>query len=169
MEEPTKSNKNLILAAAAVVIILVIAAGGFFVFKNKENLPIENLESENKTSQTTATPSNSNLNSTNSAKTNSIYKDGNYTVTGSYFTPGGDEVIGVSVTLKDGVIVNSEVTQQGKNPTAKRKQADFAENFKSFVICKNIDQVNLTVVSGSSLTTQGYNDALMQIKAKAKS
>lgn len=174
MEGSTKSNKNLILAAAAVILILVIAAGGFFVLNNRENLPIENLESENSPKQTSqqfnpTSGQNSNNGMMMSIHMTATYKDGTYSATGSYATPGGMEQLGVSVTLKNGVITSSSVTQEGKSPTAKVKQADFAQNFRSFVIGKNIDQVNLTVVSGSSLTTQGFDDALTQIKSQAKS
>lgn len=168
------SSKAMILSAIAVVLILAIVGGGFILFKNKENLPIENLESENsspKTSQSSPAPQEDSDNSMmqRSRKMMASYKDGTYSATGSYFTPGGTEEIGLSITLKNGIITNSELTQQGKSPTAKIKQADFAENYKPFVVGKDIDEVNISVVSGSSLTSQGFKDALTQIKSQAKS
>jgi hypothetical protein len=42
-------------------------------------------------------------------------------------------------------------------------------DYKQYVVGKKIDEVQLTKVSGSSLTPQGFNDALAKIKAEAKS
>ena len=96
------------------------------------------------------------------------YKDGTYSATGNYNSPGGAETIGVMIVLKNGIIVDSTVTPMAFRPASKMIQADFTANYKQFVTGKNIDEVNLDKVSGSSLTPIGFNDALTQVKAQAK-
>lgn len=97
------------------------------------------------------------------------YKDGTYTVTGDYVSPGGPREVGVSITLKDGVITDSTFEGRATDPTSKRFQGEFADGYKAMVIGKPIDGLALIKVSGSSLTPKGFNDALEQIKVQAKS
>ncbi len=97
-----------------------------------------------------------------------IYKDGPYTTTGGYFAPSGDEHIGLTVTLKDDVIVDAKVDPKAVNPTSLRFQEIFRDNFKQFVVGRKISEVQLGKVSGSSLTPEGFNDALSKIKLQAK-
>ena len=97
----------------------------------------------------------------------SEYKDGTYTAVGNYTSPGGQEQLGVTLTLADGVITGSEVEVKATRPISKTRQTDFAANYKSFVEGKNIDEVSLTKVSGSSLSPKGFNDAVEQIKEQA--
>lgn len=97
------------------------------------------------------------------------YQDGTYSAVGSYITPGGAQEVGVTLTISDGIIESSELDLLGTLAISEEKQADFAANYESFVIGKNIDEVELTKVSGSSLTPKGFNDALDQIKQEASS
>lgn len=96
------------------------------------------------------------------------YKDGSYTMVGQYVSPGGDEEIGVTVTLKDNVITEAEVKPMATRPNSVTFQGIFAENYKPFVIGKNINDVKLDKVSGSSLSPKGFNDAIEKIKAEAR-
>lgn len=97
------------------------------------------------------------------------YKDGTYTEDGNYVSPGGPESITVKVTLKAGKIVDSNVTSNAQLPNSQIFQGKFIGGYKEFVTGKSIDEVNLTHVSGSSLTPKGFNDAIEKIKADAKS
>ncbi len=98
----------------------------------------------------------------------STYKDGTYSATGAYKSPAGEETIDVSLTLKDGIIVDSTVKGNGTNPGTKANQADFVGHYKEMVTGKSIDEANLTKVSGSSLTGAGWNAAIEKIKSEAK-
>ncbi len=100
--------------------------------------------------------------------TASSFKDGVYTVTGNYVSPGGPESIGVKVTLANGVITDAVVEPHATLPISQKLQADFVAGFKQYVIGKKIDEVNLTKVSGASLTSIGFNDALDKVEAQAK-
>lgn len=97
------------------------------------------------------------------------YKDGSYTATGSYRTPEGSEQITVTLTLKSGVVADSSVTfSQTRERESKQYQSQFASGYSQLVVGKKIDEINLSRVSGSSLTPLGFNAALEQIKAQAK-
>ncbi len=115
--------------------------------------------SETVTQKTTVAPS--------AADANATYKDGTYKATGSYQSPQGTDTIGVSVTLKSNVITAVTVTPNS-NEISGKWQTNFAKNVSAVVVGKKISDVQLTNVSGSSLTPIGFNDALAQIKTQAK-
>jgi len=167
-QEPQKgsSSKMIIMSVVVIVIILVGVIGYQALSKNSSVKE----EMQEKTEEQTAVPTETVAPvSTDGAKmTKSSYKNGSYTETGNYISPGGEEQIQVTLTLTDGKITDSSVVTFGLTPTSKLKQKDFAENYKEFVVGKNIDEVLLTKVSGSSLTPKGFNAALEKIKAKAK-
>ncbi len=96
------------------------------------------------------------------------YKNGQYSSTGNYNSPGGGETISVTVTLSDGIITSSSVTGHAENPTSRQFQSMFIAGYSPLVVGKSIDQVSLSKVSGSSLTPRGWNDAVAKIMLQAK-
>jgi len=102
------------------------------------------------------------------AKKTTKYKDGTYTATGSYDSPGGPDRLGVSITIKNDVVTSTSATNMAGDRTSSRYQKMFISGYQALVIGKNIDSINLDIVSGSSLTPQGFNDALSKIKVQAK-
>lgn len=101
------------------------------------------------------------------ADNKSAYKDGSYSAVGNYNSPEGSESIKVTVTLKNGIITDSSVIGEASDHTSKRYQNMFISGFKQYVIGKSIDQVSLNKVSGSSLTPDGFNNAIAKIKNQA--
>ncbi len=101
------------------------------------------------------------------AKPSSPYADGTYSAKGSYDSPAGTESITVSVTLKDGIIESSTITNEADNRTSSRYQNMFISGYKTYVTGRNIASVSLGRVSGSSLTGSGFNAALAKIKKEA--
>jgi uncharacterized protein with FMN-binding domain len=101
-------------------------------------------------------------------KNASVYADGTYSATGSYMSPGGYEQLGVSITLKNDIITSASVTNMAGDGRSQRYQNMFISGYQQYVVGKNIADVYLTKVSGSSLTPSGFNDALAQIKSQAK-
>lgn len=97
------------------------------------------------------------------------YKNGTYSAVGDYVSPGGAEQVGVTLTLKDDVVTDVNFESKAERPMSVRFQGLFASGYKDFVVGKKIDEIQLTKVSGSSLTPKGFNDALAKIKAEAKS
>lgn len=96
------------------------------------------------------------------------YNDGTYTVTGKYVSPAGPETINVLLTLKDDVVTDATVVAEATHEISVKKQAEFVGGYKAQVVGKNINEVNVGKVAGSSLTPKGFNDAVAQIKAKAE-
>lgn len=99
----------------------------------------------------------------------SKYTNGTYQDEGNYVSPGGPRTISLSVTLEDGVITKTDFTGLADDPTSKIFQKEFGDNYQKIVIGKNIDEVELDKVAGSSLTPIGFNDALRKIKQQAQS
>jgi uncharacterized protein with FMN-binding domain len=95
------------------------------------------------------------------------YADGTYTADGSYQAPSGTESITVELTLADDTITDITVTPHASDPTAKGMQANFAGGIADQVIGQDIDQLNVTRVSGSSLTSGGFKIAIAAIKEDA--
>jgi uncharacterized protein with FMN-binding domain len=95
----------------------------------------------------------------------SRYADGTYTATGQY--GGLPSSIEVSVTLVQGVISAVTVTPRATDPTSLDYQTRFARAVPALVVGRNIDEVNLSKVAGSSGTPDGFNAAIQQIKAEA--
>jgi uncharacterized protein with FMN-binding domain len=95
------------------------------------------------------------------------YKDGTYTADGSYQAPSGTESITVEVTLADDTITDVQVTGHASDPTAKGHQAEFIGGIADQVVGKDIDTLNVTKVSGSSLTSGGFKIAIAAIKEQA--
>lgn len=152
INEPKKSNTLLI--SIVVVAVLVVATYTVFHYIKKTDTPV-----------VVDTPQNIN---TTGNTTSSIYKDGMYTSVGTYNSPGGAEQITVSLTLKDDVVVDAVVTSDATRPESKKYQYTFISNYKAFVVGKNLSTLNLSKVSGSSLTPKGFNDAVLKIQAQAK-
>jgi len=97
-----------------------------------------------------------------------MYKDGTYASEGKYESPAGQEKIAVKIMLKGDLIVDADVISLAINPTSKIMQGKFISGFKTLVVGKKLSEVNLTKVSGSSLTPKGWNDAVSKIQTQAK-
>lgn len=95
------------------------------------------------------------------------YTDGTYTADGSYQTPETVEKISVSLTLADGVVTEVEVTGDPQAPETTRYQSEFIDGISDEVVGKSIDDLNVSRVAGSSLTSGGFNDAVESIKEQA--
>jgi uncharacterized protein with FMN-binding domain len=98
----------------------------------------------------------------------SVYKDGTYTADGEYRSPAGNETVTISITLQNDIVTDATFTGHAKNPGSVANQKKFSDGFKSMIVGKSIDSLDLTVVNGSSLTPGGFMDALTKVKAQAK-
>lgn len=97
------------------------------------------------------------------------YKNGVHSTQVTYLTPMRDEyVLDISLTLNNDIITHADITYgQGaeNNPIAQ----GFEAAYRSEIIGKDIDSLQLSRVGGASLTTGAFNQALVAIKADAKS
>jgi hypothetical protein len=156
-----------------IAIIVIIALGvGFTLFQSRgeaersmDQVPAVITAPPASTSESPTAPETPVTQTT----TTSDYKDGTYKSDVTYQTPKRDEYgVGVSLTLSKDIVTGVTVTySQGaeKDPNAQR----FEAAYKTEVIGKDIDTLNLARVGGASLTTGAFNNALAEIKSDAKS
>jgi uncharacterized protein with FMN-binding domain len=96
------------------------------------------------------------------------YTDGSYTADGDYVAPSGQESITVELTLEDDVVTAVTVTPHATGGTRQAGfQQQFAGGIASEVVGKDIDELKVSRVAGSSLTSSGFNAALDDIKRQA--
>jgi uncharacterized protein with FMN-binding domain len=97
------------------------------------------------------------------------YTDGTYTAEGSYQTPETIEEISVTMTLADGEVTDVEVTGNPHAPETEQYQGQFIDGIAEEVEGRPIDELDVSRVAGSSLTSAGFNAAVEEIKAQAAS
>lgn len=95
------------------------------------------------------------------------YSDGTYTASAGYRAPSGTESITVELTIADGTVTAVNVSQQATDREAQEFQARFASGVSSAVVGKELSGLSVSRVSGSSLTSNGFNAALEDIRAQA--
>ncbi len=157
-----ESNNKKLLAYLAVLIVIMVIVGGVVVTKKSES------NTSSSESVTTTMNSNDESSASTNQATNSTYKDGTYTASGSYSSPGGQESISVKVTLQDGTVTETSATAGATDKDAEEYQEKFINNYQQLVVGKKIDGIRLSRVAGSSLTSTGFNNALEQIKEQAQ-
>ncbi|WP_208006871.1 FMN-binding protein [Aeromicrobium phragmitis] len=92
------------------------------------------------------------------------FSAGDYEATGSYQTPGGTQSVDVEVTLEaDGTITDVEVDGNAEGGNSEQFQEKFESGIEAEVEGKKITELSVDKVSGSSLTSGGFNDAITQI------
>ncbi|WP_275775371.1 hypothetical protein [Paenarthrobacter sp. Y-19] len=96
------------------------------------------------------------------------YKDGTYSADGTYTSPNGQETVGVELTLAADKVSAVNITVHPSNPNTKKFQGEFASGIAAQIVGKDVDELKVSKVAGSSLTSGGFNDALEQIKSQAK-
>lgn len=95
------------------------------------------------------------------------YRDGSFQANGTYQSPNGSENIIVVIELENDIVTGVDVTINPNNPTTANYQGQFADGIGDIVVGQDIDTLDVTVVAGSSLTSNGFREALNAIKADA--
>jgi len=96
-----------------------------------------------------------------------MYKDGVYSADGIYDASSGRQKIGITLTISNDVIVSASATQKAIDPTSGAYEDYFIANYKQFVVGKSIKNLKLSSVSGATLTTIGFNNAVNLIRQQA--
>lgn len=95
------------------------------------------------------------------------YTDGTYTAEGSYVTPESVETISVTVTLESDVITAVEVSGDPQARESQDYQGRFIGGISDAVVGQDIDEISVSRVAGSSLTSGGFNRAIEDIRSQA--
>jgi len=173
--ELTQTNMRIRVALAGMLVVALIV-GYIYVTKNdgvvdtesntvpavakdteEEDVPMAPVD-------TTPTPTETPLPTETPAL---AYRNGTYAVLGKYSAPSGAENVGITLALKDDVIVDASGTVETAHPASKKFQELFLGGFKAQVVGKKLSEVSLDTVSGSSLTPKGFADAVLQIRTEA--
>jgi uncharacterized protein with FMN-binding domain len=181
-QEPTNNSSKKIIAAIAAVVVIAVLGIGIVAFASRSEqtttpeanttaVDAANTETPNNTSQSPDTSEKTSTDSTAPKATEetnaSGFKNGKYTASAQYRTPGGSEAVTVTVTLADGIVTDSAVKADANEDDSKEYQDMFKSDYKQFVTGKKITDIKLSKVSGSSLTSEGFNAALEKIKEEA--
>jgi hypothetical protein len=168
--EPQQTNQStghkttgIVIAIVAVLAILGITIAS----SKKSTTTTADTSTSTAPTATTTTPVATATTAPTSTGT-AEFKDGTYTATGSYISPGGADHIAVTVTLSKDIITAATVTPEPGDNTSAHYQQLFADNYKPYVVGMDITKLNVHKVSGSSLTSIGFNDAITQIETQAK-
>jgi uncharacterized protein with FMN-binding domain len=156
-----QENKAKLLGLVVIGLLALGGTGAVIVLNKQENT--QPTEGATAPEQSTAVEADSSESTTQSSNN---YRDGEYSADGSYRTPGGNETITVTLSLKDNAVTAVSVDGNGTGESAEY-QAMFKQGISKEVIGKKIDQINVSRVSGSSLTSTGFNNAIDTIEREA--
>ena len=162
-------TKNIVVAS-----VVGVAAVSFIGWQISNSKSYQPSQQNNSLSTTTNTDSGQNnittptVTSTNNQNNSTSYKDGSYSADGSYLVSDKQETIKLSLDISNNKITSASITPINVSHDSQFYINMFQQGFTSLVVGKNIDDVNLTVVNGASLTPNGFNEALNAIKLKAK-
>lgn len=154
------AHKKMLSAAAAASVLLLTAACGS---DDKADA-----DSSTPDSATSAPAPTSDAPADSADGGEAGVKDGGYSAEGDYISPAGPSHVIVDVTIADGVVSDVTVTPEATHPTSKQFQGQFAGGIASQVVGKSLDEIDVSKVAGSSLTSGGFNDAIDKIKAEAQ-
>lgn len=96
------------------------------------------------------------------------YKDGTYSADGNYVSPNGNETVGVELTLVGGAVTDVKITPHPSNSNTRKFQGEFAGGIQSQIVGKKLDDIKVSKVAASSLTSGGFNQAVEKIKSEAR-
>lgn len=94
------------------------------------------------------------------------YENGTYTSHISYRTPDGNYSMDVTLTISNDKVVASDISYDSKT-LRDSYTTRFNKSYETYVTGKNLDSVSLSRVGGASLTSNAFNKAVADIKAKA--
>lgn len=157
-------NKKVVTTIIILIVTALLVGGGVVIAqKNKANMAGASSDNTHKKAPavTVAKPK--------SPSTSSIYKDGTYQATGDYESPGGSQELKLSITLQNSIITDTSAEGDHHADDSQIYQANFIAAYKQKIVGKNISDVKLSQIAGSSLTPIGFNNALDDIKNQAKS
>ena len=159
---PPNNSKQKAVASFIVILAVVLVTVGVNAY-NAHQKPTT------ATAPTSTQPStDSSASTTADTGSTSSFKDGTYTADSQYYVPQGYEDIKVTLTIKNGVVTDSQIVNSEGDRDSQAYQEAFASLYKSNVVGKSISGLQLSYIAGASDTTQAFNDALNQIRNEAQ-
>jgi uncharacterized protein with FMN-binding domain len=169
---PPDNRKQKLVTSFVLILAVVVVIVGVNAYHGKKSsarlasaIVPANTTSVTSPSTNTTQPTPT---STQATTATTAYKNGTYSAISDYFVPPGTEEIKVTLTLKNDVVTDSRIMNSESDGESAQYQESFASVYKSYVIGHKISDINLAYVAGASDTTDGFNNALLKIKAQAQ-
>jgi len=150
--------------------VLIVIIGGFAWFVTREETPAVQPVTQRDADDTTVVRDEEAQEEPEvSMNTSSEFKDGTYRSLQMYRVPNGQtHDVDVTVTLENGQITEYVLLfDDGKVGGSTQNQDRFAEAIPELILGEKIDELDLSRVGGSSLTTDSFNDGLAEIMNEA--
>lgn len=96
------------------------------------------------------------------------YADGTYSADGDYQSPNGTETVTVTVSIADGIVTEVDVDGHATSGNPAQYQGQFADGIAAEVVGVALEDVEVSRVAGSSLTSGGFNAAIDAIQEQAR-
>lgn len=154
-----QQGPNKAVIGIIVVVLLAGIGGGVAYLANQNNTPTGQLDGSTSSLNTSS--------STASANSNATYKDGTYDASANFQTPDGIDGITVKVTIANNVITSVSADTTASSRESQQYDDAFLSSYKSEVVGKNVNEVHLNRTAGASLTSDGFNKALDEIRQNA--
>jgi uncharacterized protein with FMN-binding domain len=153
------SHQSKIISWIGFALLLIVIVG----------VATDHANSKKTVAMTTTAATTKSASATSTAASATNYKDGTYTATGIYNSPGGDESIKITITLASNVVTSTSAISESNpdTPISSVYQSQFIGAYKTLVVGKKITHITAKNVGGSSLTALGYNSAVDQIEKQA--
>lgn len=166
-QQQAKAKLALTILAIIVVAGIVVLADHIKAGDMDDAVPASHT-AQTTTPVATATATTNATTSPSTTSTSATATDGTYSASSTYYVPPGTEDIQVTVTLKSGVVTNVSIQNSENNHDSAIFQREFTAEYKAAVVGKKISGLRIGTIAGASDTSQGFNDALSQIAAKAQ-
>ncbi len=172
--QSSSTNTPKVIGSLAVAVVLGV--GGFLFISGATAKPSGSLTSTStsSTSSSQSTPAASTVASTTSttpvaaSSSSSGYKDGTYNATSSYYVPGGQNSLAVTLTISGGTVTDVKTSSTVDSYQSQRYVDSFNSSISSAVVGSTLDNASQSRVGGASLTTSAFDDALSTITNNAK-
>lgn len=169
----SQQNKTRIVGLIVIVLLTTASTAGAVAYNNaslvSQSTTGPTISIPPATTPTPTTPNPSPAPTRQPSTSGTTYKNGTYSAKGTFNTPDGSVQIGVTITLASDKITT--VSIDDSNISSRESQqytTRFVNGINQLVVGKSINSVDVSRVSGASLTPIGFNKALEVIKNDAK-
>ncbi len=118
-------------------------------------------------SGTSNSSSSSTSSSTSSSSSTTSYKDGSYTASSSYYVPHGTNTISATVTVSNGKITAVTTNDNYTDNESAMYIDSFESSVSSSAVGTSLADASFSRIGGASLTTEGFNNVLDEIRTQA--
>lgn len=177
-----KNTSGYVISFAVVGLTIVMAFLANSIIKHKIEENGGNLsnqvvlnETVTNTNNTTATENNNNSNTVENSNTNNMgmssnmkCNNGTYTSTQTYSVHGKTDTVKTTLVISDDTITDMTMTWVSGNKDSQSWVTNYQSVVSSKIEGQKITDITSAYVSGSTLTSNAFKNAIIDIKSQAK-